>query len=263
MAKFRRHLFTAFLLAGLGSALSVVLAMLAAQAGFAGLRAPASALGEPDIWHAIRLSVVCATLAAGLALFAAVPAAYCLARWRFPGRTLVDALLDVPVIISPVAIGMTLLLIFQSSPGHWVQEHLIQFVFEPAGIVLAQFVIALALEIRVLKASFEEIDPRLEQVARYLGCGPWETMWRVTLPMARPGLLAALVLGWGRAIGDYGATVTIAGSVKGKTDTIPIAIVLNWSAVRIEAAVALVMVLTGIAVLVLLLVRLLAGSRRP
>jgi molybdate transport system permease protein len=252
-----------FLVAGLGAALSVVLAMLAAQVGYAGLREPLRALGQPDIQHAIRLSIVCATIAAGLALLVAIPAAYCLARYRFPGHALVDALLDIPVILSPVAIGMTLLLVFSSGPGSWVQTHLVQFVFEPAGIILAQFVIALALEIRVLKASFESINPRLEQVARYLGCGPWETLWRVTLPMARPGLLAALVLGWGRAIGDYGATVTIAGSVKGKTTTIPSSIVLNWSAVRIEAAVALILVLTGMALLVLILLRLVAGGQRP
>ncbi len=261
--KLSRHLFGLCLACGLGAAVTLVLAMLAAQVGYAGVRSPIAALGQPDIQHAIRLSLFCATIAAGLALLAAIPSAYVLARYRFPGRMVVDALLDIPIIISPIAIGMTLLLMFRTSPGSWVQEHLLRFVFEVPGIILAQFIIALALQIRVLKAAFEEINPRLEQVARYLGCGPWTAMWRVTLPLARPGLIAALVLGWGRAIGDYGATVTIAGSVKGKTDTIPIAIVLNWSAVRIEAAVALVMVLTLIAFLVLMAVRLAARESRP
>lgn len=256
-----RRLFGLCLACGLGGAFSLVLVMLAAQVGYAGVREPLAALTQPDIQHAIRLSLFCATVAAGLVMVFAVPAAYALARYRFPGRMLVDALLDVPIIISPIAIGITLLLMFRSTPGGWVQEHLVRFVFEVPGIILAQFIIALALEIRVLKATFEEISPRLEQVARYLGCGPWAAMRRVTLPLARPGLIAALVLGWGRAIGDYGATVTIAGSVKGKTDTIPVSIVLNWSAVRIEAAVALVMVLTAIALLVLLSVRVLARGR--
>ncbi len=242
--------------------MSIVLAMLAAQVGYAGVREPLAALGQPDIQHAIRLSLLCATLAAGLAMLFAIPSAYVLARYSFPGRTVIDALLDVPIIISPIAIGITLLLMFRSAPGSWVQENLVRFVFEVPGIILAQFIIALALQVRVLKATFEEINPRLEQVARYLGCGPWSAMWRVTLPLARPGLIAALVLGWGRAIGDYGATVTIAGTVKGKTDTIPVSIVLNWSAVRIEAAVALVMVLTFIALLVLLAVRTAAGGHR-
>lgn len=252
------RLFGLWLLAGLGGALSIVLAMLAAPVAYVGVREPWAALLQPDIQHAIRLSLLCATLAAGLAMLLAVPSAYVLARCSLPGKMVIDALLDVPIIFSPIATGITLLLMFRSAPGSWVQEHLVQFVFEVPGIILAQFIIALALQIRVLKATFEEINPRLEQVARYLGCGPWSTMWRVTLPLARPGLIAAIVLGWGRAIGDYGATVTIAGSVKGKTDTIPISIVLNWSAVRIEAAVALVLVLTMIALLVLFTVRIVA-----
>lgn len=256
-----RSLFAICLAGGLGVAVTIVVVMLAAQVGYAGLGGPLAALRRPDVQHAIRLSLLCATVAAGLAMLVAVPSAYVLARFRFPGRVLVDALLDIPIIISPIAIGMTLLLMFRSPAGSWVQEHVVRFVFEVPGIILAQFIIALALQVRVLKATFEEINPRLEQVARYLGCGPWSAMWRVTLPLARPGMIAALVLGWGRAIGDYGATVTIAGSVKGKTDTIPIAIVLNWSAVRIEAAVALVMLLTLIALLVLLAVRFAVGGR--
>ncbi|MCW5946848.1 MAG: ABC transporter permease [Fimbriimonadales bacterium] len=256
-----RHLFRLCIVAGLGASVTLVLVMLASQVSYAGIREPISALGRQDIQHSIKLSLFCATVAAGLALVFAVPSAYALARYKFPGKTIVDALLDIPIIISPIAIGMTLLLMFRTAPGSWVQENLIRFVFEVPGIILAQFIIALALQIRVLKAAFEEIDPRLEQVARYLGCGPWAAMRKVTLPLARPGLIAALVLGWGRAIGDYGATVTIAGSVKGKTDTMPISIVLNWSAVRIESAVALVMLLTAIAVLVLIVVRLAAGAR--
>lgn len=259
--RFSRSLFTICLAGGLGVAVTIVVLMLAAQVGFAGLGVPLAALRRPDVQQSIRLSLLCATVAAGLAMVVAVPSAYVLARCRFPGRMLVDALLDIPIIISPIAIGMTLLLMFRSPAGSWVQEHVMRFVFEVPGIILAQFIIALALQVRVLKATFEEINPRLEQVARYLGCGPWSALWRVTLPLARPGMIAALVLGWGRAVGDYGATVTIAGSVKGKTDTIPIAIVLNWSAVRIEAAVAMVMVLTVIALLVLLAVRFAVGGR--
>lgn len=242
--------------------MSLVLAMLVSQVGYTGLREPLSTLGEPGVQHAIRLSLFCATIAAGLGMLFAIPSAYVLARYRFPGRNVVDALLDIPIILSPIAIGMTLLLMFRTAPGSWVETHLVRFVFEVPGIILAQFIIALALQIRVMKATFEEVNPRLEQVARYLGCGPFEAMRRVTLPLARPGLIAAFVLGWGRAIGDYGATVTVAGSVKGKTDTIPISIVLNWFAVRIETAVGLVMVLTFIALVVLLTVRYVAGGRR-
>src|SRR5690606_1412273 len=131
------------LVAGLGGALPLVLAMLAAQVGYVGVREPLTALGQPDIQHAIRLRLMCATLAAGLAMFFAIPSAYALARYSFPGRMVIDALLDVPIIISPIAIGITLLLMFRSAPGSWVQENLVRFVFEVPGIILAQFIIAL------------------------------------------------------------------------------------------------------------------------
>ncbi len=257
----RRNLFRLYLLAGLGTAVTIVVAMVWAQLGFAGVEAPLAAMGRTEVLQAIWLSVWCASVAAILGLLVAVPCAYALARYRFRGHMLVDTLLDVPVVLSPIAIGMTLLLFFRTAPGEWIQSRLVQFVFEVPGIILAQFIIAAALQIRMLKATFEDINPRMEQVARYLGCGPWAMMWRVTLPIARPGLIAAFILSWGRAMGEYGATVTIAGSMRGKTETMPIGIALNWSAVRIENAIALVMILTAIAIAVLLAVRI-AGSRQ-
>jgi len=129
-------------------------------------------------------------------------------------------------------------------------------VFEVPGIVLVQFILALALEVRVLKAAFESMDPRLEDVARFLGCSPWGAFRRITLPLARPSILAALVLGWCRALGDFGATVTIAGAVRGKTETIPVAIYLNLASVRLGKAVALTLVLTLIALALLFIVRI-------
>ncbi len=242
--------------------MTIVLALLWSQVGYAGVAEPARALARPGALAAIRLSLLCATLANVLGMAVAIPAAYALARHPFPGRVLVDTLLDVPVVVSPIAVGITLLLFFRTAAGQWIEAHVMRFVFEVPGIILAQFIIASAVQVRILRATFEEIDPRMEQVARYLGCGPWEAMRRVTLPLARPGLISAFALGWGRAMGEYGATVTIAGSVRGRTETIPTSIVLNWSAVRIEEAVGLVMLLTVIALAVLLLVRLAPGRRR-
>jgi len=137
----------------------------------------------------------------------------------------------------------------------WLEAHVMRFVFEVPGIILAQFVLALALEIRVLKAAFEDVDPRMEVVARFLGCSPWRAFTRVTLPLSRAGCLAAFILGWARAVGDFGATVTIAGAVRGKTETIPVSIYLRISSLEIEGAVALMLVLTAIAFVVLLVVR--------
>lgn len=249
--------FRAYLAAGAGAATSLVGLLLAAQIAFLGSHNnPLRAFGDEDVRSAIVLSLLCATAAAVLALVLALPTAYLLARSRARSLAIVDTLLDVPTVISPIVIGMSLMLVFRSRPGVWFEDHVVRFVFEVPGIVAVQFILALALEVRVLKATFESVDPRLEDVARFLGCTPWGAFRRITLPLARPGILAALVLGWCRALGDFGATVTIAGAVRGKTETIPVAIYLNLASVRLGKAVALTLVLTGVAIALLFVVKI-------
>jgi len=257
----KRKWFSFFLLVGLGLATTLMVSLLAAQAGYAGPIRPLRLLLESDVQHAIFLSMGCATAAALLALLLAIPSAYALARWRFPGRVLIDALLDIPIILSPIALGLSLLLVFRSSPGSWIETHLMRFVFEVPGIILAQFILALALATRVLKATFEDVDLRLEQVARFLGCTQWQAFRRVTLPLSRSGLIAAFILGWARAIGDFGATVTLAGSVKGKTETIPTSINLSMNSMKLELAVALMLLMTAMAIIVLVCLRLVNRRR--
>jgi molybdate transport system permease protein len=247
--------------AALALAAGLVAAMLASQVGYAGVRAPLRALQDPDIRHAIALSLGTATVSAGLALALAIPASYGLARYRFPGAATVDLLLDVPIVLSPVAVGVSLLLLLRGEGGRWLEERLVRFIFEVPGIVLAQLPAALALSIRVLKAAFQEIDLRYEQVARFLGCSPWGAFRKVTLPMARRGILAAFILAWARSIGEFGATVTLAGAVPGKTETIPVAIYLRLAGVDVVGAVALMLVLSALSLLVLLGVRLLGAAR--
>ena len=261
--RWKRAILPAVLLAGLGISVSAVLALVAAQCSYVqNAGSMLDILAADDTRSAIRLSLFCATAASALALVIAIPTAYALSRWRFWGSSVIDALLDVPVILSPIVIGISLILVFRSPPGQWVEEHLVRFIFEPPGIIAAQFMLALALEIRVLKAGFEEIDPRLEQVARFLGCTSWACFRRVSLPMNRPALIAAFVLGWSRAIGDFGATVTIAGAMKGRTETIPTAIYMNLASVQLEKAVQLSLILTIAAVSALLIVRLLSVRRK-
>lgn len=252
--------FSIFLLSGLGAAVACVVALLAVQVAYP--RAGVAGFAEPDVRAAVKLSLWTSTAAALLAMAVAVPASYALARWRFRGKVVIDALLDVPIVLSPIVIGVALILVFRSDPGRWVEEHLVRFVFEVPGIVAAQFVLALALQIRVLKAAFEELDPRYEQVARFLGCTPWGAFRRVTLPMCRASMMAAFVLGWARALGDIGATMTVAGSVRYKTETIPMAIYNNLATVRIGKALGLSMLMTAVALSVLVLVRVAAAARR-
>jgi molybdate transport system permease protein len=259
---FGRRLFTGYLLLGLGFSVTTIVVLIAVQIGYLGdFDGPLGSLGEADVRAAIQLSLWTSTLATSLALLFALPSAYALARFRFRGRLVVDALLDVPIVLSPIVIGVALMLVFRTQPGQWFEEHAIRFVFEVPGIVIAQFVLSLAMQVRVLKAGFEEMNPRYEQVARFLGCGPFEAFWRVTLPMCRSSVIAAFALGWSRAIGDFGATVTIAGSVRNKTETIPMAIYNNLASVRIGKALGLAVLLTAIALVVLVVLRVSLARR--
>lgn len=247
--------------AGLVVSLGLVLGILASQIGYTGPGTVLRALGDPTIRHAVGLSLGTATCAALLSLAVSLPAAYGLARYRFPGSSVVDVLIDLPVVLSPVAVGVSLLLIFRSSLGQWIETYLLRFVFEVPGIILAQFVVASALSIRVLKAVFQGIDARYEQVARFLGCTPWGAFRKVTVPMSRRGILAAFILAWARSVGEFGATVTLAGAVPGKTETIPVAIYLRMASVDITGAVSLMVLLSGISLAVLVGVRVLGGRR--
>ncbi len=244
----------------LGASLSVVLAVLLAQISYVTPGDVVQSLRAAEVRRAIGLTFLCATAASCIALMFAIPTGYFLARVRFPGCTVVDTLLDVPALLSPVAVGLSLVLVLRSSLGRWVEQHVIGFLFEVPGIILAQFVLAMALQLRVLKSGFESIDPTVEQVARTLGLGPWAVFRRITLPMARPAVLAAFVLGWCRAAGDFGATAMVAGAIPRKTETIPIAIYLNLASVQIERAVVLALVLTVSAVIGLVVVRYATGG---
>jgi molybdate transport system permease protein len=220
-----------------------------------------AALFSKEILFAIRLSVTTATVAAVISLLIAVPVAYAISRSRFPGKDIVDSLLDLPIVISPVALGAVLLVFFNTPFGSAINNNVIRFVFAVPGIVLAQITVISALAVRLLKSTFDGIDPRYEQVARTLGCSKPEAFFRVTLPMARDGLVASAILTWARAIGEFGATVMLAGATAMKTETLPTAIYLNLASADVEKAIAVIFVLVLIAVVALLVIRKLIGRR--
>jgi molybdate transport system permease protein len=220
-----------------------------------------AALFSREILFAIRLSLTTATIAAIISLLIAVPVAYAISRSHFPGKDIVDSLLDLPIVISPVALGAVLLVFFSTPLGSAINNNVIRFVFAVPGIVLAQITVISALAVRLLKSTFDSIDPRYEQVARTLGCSKPEAFFRVTLPMARDGLVASAILTWARAIGEFGATVMLAGATAMKTETLPTAIFLSLASADVEKAIAVIFVLVLIAVVALLVIRKLIGRR--
>ncbi|MFQ6132774.1 MAG: ABC transporter permease [Armatimonadota bacterium] len=237
-----------------------VVLLIASQAAHLSPTSAWHSLASPAVLGAVWLTLLSATAASVLGLLIAVPAAYVLARRQFRGKHLLDALIDVPVMLSPIALGTAILMALNTGPGQRLEEWVGPVSFAFPGIVLAQFTVVSALAVRLMKATFEGINPRHEQVARSLGCTKPQAFFRVVLPLARRGLLAAFILTWARAAGEFGATVTVAGALTGRTVTIPIAIHLSLAAVDLERAALLTLLLVCVSLAVLIGVRAL-GTR--
>jgi len=208
-----------------------------------------------EIFFAIRLSLITATISSVIAMLVAIPVSYMLSRYSFFGKTILDTLLDLPIVLSPIALGALLLIFFNSPLGRGINEWLGPFVFEVKGVILAQFLVVVGLAIRLLKSIFDSINVEYESLARTLGYDKMRVFFRVTLPMAARGLVAASLLVFGRAIGEFGATVTLAGATTMKTETVPVAIYLNFESADISSALVFITILIVLSFAVLLFVR--------
>ncbi|GGC10503.1 molybdate ABC transporter permease [Novosphingobium endophyticum] len=181
----------------------------------------------PEEWGILLLSLKVSGVAIVVTLPVAFALAWVLARWRFPGKVLVDALVHLPLVLPPVVTGWLLLLAFGTNAplGRFLDDYLgLTFLFRWTGAALAAAVMALPLMVRAIRLSLEAVDRRLESAARTLGAGRIRTFASITLPLASSGILAALVLGLARSIGEFGATITFASNIPGETRTLPLAI---------------------------------------
>jgi molybdate transport system permease protein len=216
----------------------------------------AEALSDPDIRFAIRLSLITSTVSTILAMIAAIPLGYLLARTEFRGKAVVDTLLDVPIILPPLVIGVSLLILFRLPPAKWIEE-VFPVAYHVPAIILAQYTVVTAFAIRTMRVAFDQIDPRAEQVALTLGCTRAQAFWRVTLPAARKGVLAAATLAWARALGEFGPVQVFAAATPRKTVVMPTAIYLEQQVGHLDTAIAVSLIMVAVAVVVLLLTRLL------
>lgn len=212
------------------------------------------ALASPEIRYAIRLSLVSCTLTTLLSLWVAVPIGYLLARVPFPGRHVVDALLDIPIVLPPLVIGLSLLILFQTPPGRAL-ERIVPITYAVPSVILAQFMVACAFAVRTMRATFDQISPRHEQVALTLGCTRSQAFWMVALPEARRGVLTAATLAWARALGEFGPILVFSGATRFRTEVLPTTVFLELSVGNLEAAVAVSLLMVAAAVGVLLLIR--------
>lgn len=215
------------------------------------------------LWPPLWLSLKVAGLATVLASLLGTAVGWGLARGRFPGRQLLDTLLTLPMVLPPTVLGYYLLVLLgrHSTLGGWLAQFGIRLIFTWQGAVLAATVVAFPLVFKPARAAFEAVDGQLEQAARVLGCSNMAVFWRVTLPLAWRGILAGVLLAFARALGEFGATLMVAGSIPGKTQTLSIAVYEAVQAGQDDAANLLVAVISAVCVTVLLLAGQLAPGR--
>ncbi|MFA7694927.1 MAG: ABC transporter permease [Methanoregula sp.] len=203
------------------------------------LSALVSSLASPEIRFAIILSLVTSTVSTAICVAVAVPSAYALARYQFPFKKIVSLVLTVPLALPPLVAGIALLLFFGTTPwGKALDAAGFGVVFTPLGIIVAEVFVNLPYMIRILKSSFLAINPRYENVAKTLGCTETGAFVQVTLPLARPGLVAGTTITWAKSMGEFGAVLMLAGATMMRTETLPIALYLNISTGDLDLAVA-------------------------
>lgn len=219
---------------------------------------------SPGAFDALQLSVQVALGSTLLILIPAVALGWLLARREFPGKALLDTVTALPLVLPPTAVGYLLLrLLARDGPmGERALGFDLDLLFTFRGAVVAAAVMSLPLVVRTARLAFEEVDPRLEGMARTLGLGPLRTLFAVTLPLARRGLAAAAVLGFTRALGEFGATVIVAGNIPGQTQTLALAIFSHMQVGRDSEAMALVAVTVVLAFAALWTVEILTRRRR-
>ncbi|MEV0063130.1 molybdate ABC transporter permease subunit [Nocardia sp. NPDC050718] len=214
-------------------------------------------LSSPEVWQALRLSLICASSATLVCLVLGIPLAWLLARGEVRGQRFVRALVTVPLVLPPVVGGVALLLVLgrRGLVGRYLYEWFgFSLPFTTAGVIVAEAFVAMPFLVISVEGALRGADPRYEEAAATLGASRWLTFRRVTLPSVLPGVVAGAVLCWARALGEFGATITFAGSYPGTTTTMPLAVYLALETDP-EDAIVLSVVLLAVSVAVLVALR--------
>jgi molybdate transport system permease protein len=208
-----------------------------------------------DAWIPLVLTLKVAGWATAINLLLGTAVGFALARLRFPGRGLLDAVLTLPMVMPPTVLGYYLLVVIGSQGvlGAWLLQHFgIRLIFTVEAAILAATIVSFPLVFKAARAAFETVDPQYEDAARTLGVGEWPIFFRVTLPLAWRGILAGLLLAFARALGEFGATLMVAGSIVGKTQTLSIAVYEAVQAGQDATANFLVLITSLVCIAVLL-----------
>ena len=255
--------FVASLFVVAGTYLLLILALLVADAVYM-VKAPAGqaaeadspfaiarALADPNIQYSIKLTLLSSTVSAILSVLVAIPVGYALSRYHFFGKSIADAVLDIPIVLPPLVVGISLLILFQYVPTSLREA----VVYQKPAVILAQFMVACAFAVRTMRATFDQIDRRHEQVALTLGCTHAQAFGWVLLPEAARGIITAGTLAWARSMGEFGPLLVFAGATRGKTEVLSTTVFLELSIGDLEAAVAVSLIMVFAAMIVLVLTR--------
>lgn len=259
--------------------------LLAANAAYTGPEEIQVVLKKPEIKYALKLTMISCTIAAIASLWVGTALGYLLSRYRFPGKWLVETLVDVPIVLPPLVLGLSLLILFHlpiggqrleelvQEGGRWFQAKLpdwrwldrvrnapVRITYGVPAVILAQFSVACAFAIRTMRITFDQINPRAEQVARTLGCSRGQAFWRITLPQASRGMLSAFTVAWARSLGEFGPILVFAGATRMRTEVLSTTVFLELSVGNLEASVAVSLVMVFMAFSVLGMLRKFGGD---
>ena len=240
--------------------------MIVADAAYTSPAEILAAIQKPEIQAAIRLTLKTCTIAAMLSLWVGIPMAYLLSRYKFPGRAIIDTIVDIPIVLPPLVLGLSLLILFHLPIGGWELERWLRddvkfpVTYEVPAVILSQFAVSAAFVVRTMRVTFDQISPRVEDVARTLGCTRFQAFLAVCLPQAWPGVLAAFTIAWARALGEFGPILVFAGATRMRTEVLSTTVFLELSIGNLESAVSVSLLMVAMAVAVLLILRLLGAS---
>src|SRR4051812_38272795 len=259
-----RWALTAIALTFLAVTLVLPLALVFHQAFSKGLEAYWRAISDPDALSAARLTLLIASIAVPINLVFGVAAAWCIAKFEFPGKNLLITLIDLPFAVSPVISGMIFVLLLGTNGwfGSWLQEHDIKIIFAVPGMVLATTFVTAPFIARELIPLMQEQGADEEEAAIVLGAGGWQTFFRITLPNIKWGLLYGLILCNARAMGEFGAVSVVSGHIRGETDTLPLHVEILYNEYAFAASFAVASVLTLLALVTLALKSLVEWQQR-
>ncbi|MDA0282049.1 MAG: ABC transporter permease [Planctomycetota bacterium] len=218
-----------------------------------------TALADERIQYSVWLSLISCSMSAVISVLIAIPMGYLISRHEFRGKKLLDAVVDIPIVLPPLVIGLSLLILFQFPPFRWFARDV---VYQVPSVVLAQFSVACAFAVRTMKATFDHINPRCEDVAITLGCSRAQAFGWVLLPEAQRGILTAFTLAWARSLGEFGPLLIFSGATRMKTEVLSTSVFLEMNVGDIEAAVAVSFIMVMAAVVVLILTRLIGSEHQ-